>query len=73
MTPIIDGEETSYFEWLGAGSLEVRQVVGAMHQAERQVELLTEVRFGFDRSHLYVRVDAGDPSASCWPTATSSC
>jgi hypothetical protein len=58
ITPIIDGEESSYFEWLGAGILEVRQVVGAMHQVDRQAELLTEVRFGFDRSHLYVRVDA---------------
>ena len=66
ISPVIDGEESSYFEWLGAGSLEVRQVAGAMHQAERQVALLTEVRFGFDRSHLYVRVDAqrSDPRAA---------
>jgi alpha-amylase/alpha-mannosidase (GH57 family) len=58
ISPVIDGEESSYFEWLGAGSLEVRQIAGAMHQVERTVALVEEIRFGFDRSHLYVRVDA---------------
>jgi hypothetical protein len=57
IAPVIDGEESSYFEWLGAGSLEVRQVVGAMHQVEKQAALVTEVRFGFDQRHLYVRID----------------
>ena len=61
ISPVIDGEESSYFEWLGAGSLEVRQVAGAMHQVERQAALLTELRFGFDRRHLYLRVDAHRP------------
>jgi alpha-amylase/alpha-mannosidase (GH57 family) len=61
ISPVIDGEETSYFEWLGAGILEVRSVAGAMHQIEQQVALLTEVRFGFDRSHLYLRLDAQRP------------
>ena len=32
LTPTLDGEETSYFEWLGAGALEVRDRGGAMHQ-----------------------------------------
>ena len=27
-TPTLDGEETSYFEWLGAGAVEVRGAVG---------------------------------------------
>ena len=34
VTPTIDGEETSYFEWLGAGAFEVQDVAGAMHRAE---------------------------------------
>jgi alpha-amylase/alpha-mannosidase (GH57 family) len=56
ISPTIDGEETSYFEWLGSGALEVRHTAGAMHQIERPsgVERLL---FGFDRSHLYLRVD----------------
>jgi hypothetical protein len=58
LTPAIDGEETSYFEWLGAGSLEIRKLVGAMHPGDRRASVLTLVQFGFDREHLYVRLDA---------------
>jgi alpha-amylase/alpha-mannosidase (GH57 family) len=57
ISPQIDGEETSYFEWLGAGLLEVREVAGAMHQADRRQAALTAVRFGFDQSMMYVRLD----------------
>ena len=35
----LDGEETSYFEWLGAGTLEVRETAGAMHQTDRPTRL----------------------------------
>jgi alpha-amylase/alpha-mannosidase (GH57 family) len=58
VTPTLDGEETSYFEWLGAGALEVRDVSGAMHQAEQLPSVVTLVRFAFDKERLYVRVDA---------------
>ena len=58
VTPTIDGEETSYFEWLGAGSLEIRKLDGVMHQGDRRAPVLTLVQFGFDREHLYVRLDA---------------
>jgi alpha-amylase/alpha-mannosidase (GH57 family) len=61
ITPTLDGEETSYFEWLGAGQLEIRDTGGAMHQAERKPSVLTRVQFGFDRGHLYVRLDSGRP------------
>ena len=57
LTPTLDGEETSYFEWLGAGILEVRDVAGAMHQIDKRAGLVTSVRFGFDRERLFVRVD----------------
>jgi alpha-amylase/alpha-mannosidase (GH57 family) len=57
LVPHLDGEETSYFEWLGAGALEVREVAGAMHQSDRQPALLTFIRFGFDDERLYIRVD----------------
>jgi hypothetical protein len=61
LAPTLDGEDTSYFEWLGAGCLEVRDVGGAMHQADHRVSLLTLVRFGFDRERLFVRLDATTP------------
>ena len=72
LTPTLDGEETSYFEWLGAGTLEVREVAGAMHQTDRRPAVLTLVQFGFDRERLFVRLDAGGRSSTCSPTATSS-
>jgi alpha-amylase/alpha-mannosidase (GH57 family) len=59
VTPTLDGEETSYFEWLGAGFLEVRDTPGAMHQVDRKPRVVTLVRFGFDRERLYVRLDSG--------------
>ena len=58
LTPVIDGEETSYFEWVGAGTLEVRDVAGAMHQADRAPSLLTVLWFGFDQDRFYLRADA---------------
>ena len=58
MTPTLDGETTSYFEWLGAGTLEVRGAGGAMHQAEQRPPILKLVRFGFGDDRLYVRLDA---------------
>ncbi len=59
--PTLDGEETSYFEWLGAGALEVRDTAGAMHAADAPAALATLIRFGFDRDHLYVRLDCRRP------------
>jgi alpha-amylase/alpha-mannosidase (GH57 family) len=58
LTPTLDGEETSYFEWLGAGTLEIREVAGAMHRTDRRPPTVTLVHFGFDLAHLYVRIDA---------------
>ncbi|PYR39898.1 MAG: glycoside hydrolase [Acidobacteria bacterium] len=62
LAPKLDGEETSYFEWLGAGTLEIHDVAGAMHQIDRPRPLVTLVHFGFDRQRLFVRVDAAQKS-----------
>lgn len=50
----VDGEISSYFEWMGAGiySPDTRQ--GAMHGREHVVK---EVRYGSDGERLYLRVD----------------
>jgi len=61
LSPRLDGEETSYFEWLGAGTYEVREVAGTMHQAERRPAVLRLVHFGFDHERLFVRVDGAVP------------
>jgi hypothetical protein len=59
-TPLIvkvDGRDTSYFEWLGAGTLEVQEVAGAMHRTDRRPMLVALVHFGFDHDRLFVRID----------------
>jgi alpha-amylase/alpha-mannosidase (GH57 family) len=61
LSPTLDGEETSYFEWLGAGSLEIHDTAGAMHRTDRPASFLTLVQFGFDPERLFVRVDAVRP------------
>jgi hypothetical protein len=63
LAPVIDGEETSYFEWLGAGECDVRDAAGAMHEVSRQPAVLRQLRFGFGDDTLYVRLDAGSRPA----------
>jgi alpha-amylase/alpha-mannosidase (GH57 family) len=50
----IDGEVSSYFEWLGAGYYRVDSRSGAMHG---QRFLIRELRYGSDGSNLYLRLD----------------
>lgn len=52
--PAIDGEISSYFEWLGAGVYRPDTRQGAMHGRS---PLLVELRYGSDGSRLYVRAD----------------
>ena len=52
--PVIDGEISSYFEWMGAGLYRPDERQGAMHG--RKIHL-REVRYGGDLDHLYVRLD----------------
>jgi alpha-amylase/alpha-mannosidase (GH57 family) len=52
---VIDGEVTSYFEWLGAGRYRPDPRSGAMHGGESPVR---EILYGTDGLNLYVRVDA---------------
>jgi hypothetical protein len=61
LAPTLDGEETSYFEWMGAGRLLMHATAGAMHQTTASGAALAQVRFGFDRERLWVRVDANRP------------
>jgi alpha-amylase/alpha-mannosidase (GH57 family) len=61
ITPTLDGEETSYFEWLGAGRFEVREERGTMHRSEAREAVVRAVAFGFDEEQLYVRVDGSRP------------
>lgn len=50
----IDGQVTSYFEWLGAGLYRVDNRSGAMHGQRFFVQ---EMRYGSDGQSLYLRFD----------------
>jgi len=54
MTPTIDGRETAYYEWLYAGSFDLRKGYAAIH---RGTQLLQTIWYGFDKSHCYLRID----------------
>jgi alpha-amylase/alpha-mannosidase (GH57 family) len=49
----VDGRDTSYFEWLGAGVYSPERRGGAMHG---RVFYLHELRYGFEQSRFAVRV-----------------
>jgi alpha-amylase/alpha-mannosidase (GH57 family) len=52
--PRIDGEVTSYFEWIGAGIYRISERSGAMHGGK---PVAKEVHFGTDGQNLFLRVD----------------
>ena len=54
ITPVIDGEVTSYFEWIGAGIYRVDERSGSMHGKKF---LVKEVYFGTDGASFFLRVD----------------
>jgi alpha-amylase/alpha-mannosidase (GH57 family) len=61
IAPDIDGEVTSYFEWVGAGSFEAAGVAGAMHQVSEHSSRILAVEFGFSLDDLFIRVDGTRP------------
>jgi alpha-amylase/alpha-mannosidase (GH57 family) len=61
LAPVVDGEQTSYFEWLGAGAYEVHRTAGAMHQIDAPPTVLNRLSFGFGMSELFVRFDGSAP------------
>jgi alpha-amylase/alpha-mannosidase (GH57 family) len=50
----VDGRESNYFEWLGAGLYSPEARDGSMHA---RVRVLEQLRYGFSAEHLYLRVD----------------
>jgi alpha-amylase/alpha-mannosidase (GH57 family) len=62
--PVVDGEITSYFEWVGAGCIEAVAAAGAMHQVADREPGLSLIEYGFDLENLYLRLDAVRPMRS---------
>ena len=61
-TPVLDGKATSYFEWLGAGTVETDAPAGAMTAGEHRDPEVRMLLFGFDLEHLYLRLDLAAPA-----------
>jgi alpha-amylase/alpha-mannosidase (GH57 family) len=54
LTVKVDGRETTYFEWMGAGLYSADRRSTAMHG---RLMLLHEIRYGFDEKRFHLRVD----------------
>ncbi len=50
----VDGRETNYFEWLGAGLYSADRRLGSMHG---RAYFLNALHYGFDDQRFYLRVD----------------
>ncbi len=61
LRPRLDGEVSSYFEWMGAGQVEFADPAGAMHSS---IAHLSGLQFGFGAGTLYIRLDPADGAAS---------
>jgi alpha-amylase/alpha-mannosidase (GH57 family) len=53
--PVVDGRNTTYYEWFSAGVYDPSMGGGSMHQAQY---LIRRVFYGFDEEHFYFRFDA---------------
>jgi alpha-amylase/alpha-mannosidase (GH57 family) len=63
LTPVIDGVNTHFYEWKGAGVIDLSKDGGAMHKTARIVKKLF---YGFDTENLYIRLDT-DGEAKNYP------
>jgi alpha-amylase/alpha-mannosidase (GH57 family) len=57
VTPLLDGRETSYFEWQGAGLYRPGQHRGSMYGGAQAFHVL---RYGFDLKAFYLRLDPAE-------------
>jgi alpha-amylase/alpha-mannosidase (GH57 family) len=58
LTPIIDGKYTSFFEWLGCGSIDERKLYSTMDRVRGPIDVLY---YGHDKKAIYVAFE-GDIS-----------
>jgi len=58
ISPIIDGRESSFYEWQEAGCFDVMKVTTARYTED---PYFSKIFFGFDRDHLYLRLDPHKP------------
>ncbi|NQU08849.1 MAG: hypothetical protein HQ583_09820 [Candidatus Abyssubacteria bacterium] len=54
LSPEIDGLVTHFYEWVGAGSFDVRKFGGAMNVSDT---VISRIYWGFDPKTLFMRID----------------
>jgi alpha-amylase/alpha-mannosidase (GH57 family) len=69
VAPHLDGRVTHFYEWKLAGRAEAGLGGGAMHGAEGDLQAL---HYGFDLTHLFVRVDVSGRVLALRPAGTGS-
>ncbi len=57
ISPKIDGEIRSYYDWFGSGVSEFGGSLSSMHHGQSVSKYFKCVRFGFDLQFLYLRLD----------------
>jgi hypothetical protein len=67
LTPTVDGRETTYFEWQGAGLYRPGQHRGSMYGGAQAFHVL---HFAFDPASLYLRLDPAESAARAAAAAT---
>jgi hypothetical protein len=57
LTPVLDGRETTFFEWQGSGLYRPGQTRGSMYGGAQAFHVL---RFGYDLEALHLRLDPAE-------------
>ncbi len=57
VTPVIDGLNTHYYEWKGAGYFDLKKEGGAMHKVDKGYD---SMRYGFDAENFCLRLDSSE-------------
>jgi alpha-amylase/alpha-mannosidase (GH57 family) len=65
MSPILDGKDTSYYEWVNSCRIDPRQYGATMGRAEHSIRMMY---YGFGKDALYFRFD---PASTLRPRETS--
>lgn len=55
ISPTLDGEVTSYYEWLAAAYYDVSKYGGTMHRAQ---SIISHIYYGFDLENFFIRLDS---------------
>lgn len=65
IAPVLDGRETSFFEWRGAVRIKANHAQSSMARSTES-SALQELWYGFSETAMYLRLEWGDEFAQSW-------